>query len=94
MVSGEKFTGAIDLIIEILTPGTQNRQRDLSAKRELYARYGVAEYWIVDSENQSVLIFRLREQTLEETETLTGDDELSSPILPALALKVTTIFKL
>src|SRR6267143_798048 len=58
VVTGEKFTGALDLVIEILSPGTQNRQRDLSAKRRLYGKYSVEEYWIVDSE-LSVSIFRL-----------------------------------
>ena len=94
VVTGEKFTGALDIVIEILSPGSQNRKRDLSAKRGLYAKYGVAEYWIVDSENQAVLIFRLREQTLDEIATLTGDDEVSSPILPGFQLKVSSIFNL
>ncbi|HEY3038708.1 MAG TPA: Uma2 family endonuclease [Pyrinomonadaceae bacterium] len=43
VVTGEKFTGALDLVIEILSLGTQNRQRDLSAKRQLYGKYGVKE---------------------------------------------------
>jgi Uma2 family endonuclease len=94
VVTGEKFTGALDIVVEILSPGSQNRKRDLSAKRQLYAQYGVAEYWIVDSENQSVLIFHLREQTLEEVATLHHEDELSSPILPGFRLRVTDIFKL
>ena len=93
-MTGDKFTGALDIVIEILSPGTQNRKRDLSAKRKLYANYAVAEYWIVDSENQSVLIFRLREQSLEEVATLTGDDGLCSPMLPGFQLKVRDIFKL
>ena len=92
VVTGEKFTGALDIVIEILSPGSQNR--DLSAKRKLYGQYGVAEYWIVDSENQSVLIFRLREQTLEEAATLHHEDELSSLILPEFRLKVSAIFNL
>ena len=94
VVTGEKFTGALDIVIEVLSPGTQNRQRDLSAKRKLYAKYGVAEYWIVDSEHRSVLIFLLREQSLQEAATLTGDDLLSSPILPGFQLQVSEIFKL
>ena len=94
VVTGEKFTGALDIVIEILSPGSQNRRRDLSAKRQLYGQYGVTEYWIVDSENQSVLIFRLREQTLEEAATLYHEDELSSPILPEFRLKVSAIFNL
>ena len=94
VVTGDKFTGALDIVVEILSPGTQNRKRDLSAKRKLYANYAIAEYWIVDSENQSVLIFRLREQSLEEIATLTGENELSSPILPGFQLKVRDIFNL
>ena len=94
VVTGDKFTGALDIVVEILSPGTQNRKRDLSAKRKLYANYAIAEYWIVDSENQSVLIFRLREQSLEEVATLTGENKLSSPILPGFQLKVRDIFNL
>jgi Uma2 family endonuclease len=94
VVTGEKFTGALDLVIEILSPGTQNRQRDLSAKRQLYAKYGVEEYWIVDSENRQVLILRLQVETLEGIATLTSDDVVTSPLLPGFDLKVSAIFNL
>ena len=52
IVADERFVQAPDLVIEILSPGKQNRERDLSVKRQLYSRYGVEEYWIVDTENQ------------------------------------------
>jgi Uma2 family endonuclease len=81
-------------VIEILSPGTQDRQRDLSAKRQLYGKYGVKEYWIVDSENREVLVLRLQGQTLEEIATLKSDDELTSPLLSGFQLKVGTIFTL
>jgi Uma2 family endonuclease len=47
----------------------------------------VQEYWIVDSENSSVLIFRLREKILEETGALAGDDQLTSPLLPEFSIE-------
>ena len=94
VVTGVKFTGALDLVIEMLSPGTQNRQRDLSAKRRLYGKYGVAEYWIVDSENLSVSIFRLEGETLKEIAALTGEDKLTSTILPGFQLQVSAIFNL
>ncbi len=94
VVTGEKFTGALDLVIEILSPGTQNRKRDLSAKRHLYERVGVKEYWIVDSENRTVLVLRLRGNTFEEIATLTSDDEITSSLLPGFHLKVSAIFVL
>jgi Uma2 family endonuclease len=94
VVTGEKFTGALDLVVEILSPGSQNRRRDLTAKRKLYAKYGVKEYWIVDSETQSVLIFHLREQSFAEPTTFSGDQELTSPLLPGFQLKAIAVFNL
>jgi Uma2 family endonuclease len=94
VVTGEKFTGAIDLIIEILSHGTENRRRDLSVKRQLYAKYGVEEYWIIDSENRRVLMYRLQEETLEEVASLGDKDEIDSAILPGFHLKVDRIFSL
>ena len=94
VVTGEKFTRAVDLVIEIISPGKANRERDLTAKRQLYAKFGVQEYWIVDSENSSVLIFRLREQALEENAVLSGEDQVASPLLPGFTLTVNAIFKL
>jgi Uma2 family endonuclease len=94
VVTGEKFTGALDIVIEIVSPGSENRRRDLSVKRKLYAKYGVAEYWIVDSQNQSIMVLCLREQRLEEVANLTGDDELSSPLLPGFQLKTSAVFSL
>jgi Uma2 family endonuclease len=92
VVTGEKFTRAVDLVIEIISPGKENRNRDLTVKRQLYAKYGVKEYWIVDSENLSVLIFRLQEQTLEEIVVLSADEEIISPLLPEFQLQVKAIF--
>ncbi|HZE64871.1 MAG TPA: Uma2 family endonuclease [Pyrinomonadaceae bacterium] len=92
VVTGEKFTRAVDLVIEIVSPGKENRERDLTVKRQLYAKYGVREYWIVDSENLSVFIFRLREQTLEEIVVVSGDKEVTSPQLPGFQLQVKAIF--
>jgi Uma2 family endonuclease len=94
VVTGEKFTGAVDLVIEVLSPGAANRRRDLSAKRQLYGKYGVEEYWIVDSENLAILIFRRQGKTLEEMAMLTVEDELTSTILPGFRLQVSAIFNL
>ncbi|MDQ2937841.1 MAG: Uma2 family endonuclease [Acidobacteriota bacterium] len=94
VTSGDKIIRAPDLVVEIISSGTENRRRDLSVKRQLYAKYGVKEYWIVDPDNRSVLIFRLREQKLQEIATLKRDEELTSPILPAFELKVSAIFNL
>jgi Uma2 family endonuclease len=94
VVTGEKFTGAVDLVVEILSPGTVNRRRDLIAKHQLYGKYGVAEYWVVDSEDRCVLIYRLQGDSYEEISRIGAEDEITSPLLPDFRLKVSDIFNL
>ena len=48
--------GAPDLVIEIGSPST--RQRDERIKRHLYERSGVLEYWVVDPDIDVVRIYR------------------------------------
>ena len=93
IVVNERFVGAPDLVIEIISPGSENRSRDLQTKRRLYGKYGVKEYWVVDVDNRSVLIFRLRREGLEEVSLLRNDDNISSPFLPGLELKLGAVFK-
>lgn len=92
VVTGEKFTRAVDLVVEIVASGKENRERDLKFKRELYAMYGVQEYWIVDRENQCVLIYRLVGNILEEIAKIGVEDDITTPFLPQFQLNVSSIF--
>ena len=94
IVANDRFIAAPELVIEIVSPGSENRARDLKAKRRLYGKHGVEEYWVVDSESRSVLVFRLQSTGLEEVLILRNDDRISSPLLPGLELKLSDIFKL
>lgn len=94
VVTGEKFTGAIDIVIEVTSSGAENRRRDLLVKRQLYGKYGVKEYWVIDTENRYVLIYQLRGQSLDEVATIRDDAEITTSILPGFHLKVSAIFNL
>lgn len=94
VAAGEKFTGAPDLVIEVMSPGTENRQRDLVVKRQLYGKFGVAEYWVVDPENRTIEVYRLRRRSLEKVATHAEQDEITTPLLPGLRLKVSEVFNL
>jgi len=94
VVTGEKFTGPLDIIIEIVLSGAENRRRDFLVKRQLYGKYGIEEYWIVDIENRYVLIHRLQGQSLEQVAMLRGEQEITSPLLPGFHLPADAIFNL
>jgi Uma2 family endonuclease len=92
VTSEQRVTGAPDIVVEILSPGSENRRRDLQVKRKLYGKYGVSEYWIVDNNDRSIAIYRLQNQSLENVVTLRGDDVLTTPLLPGFELTVRSIF--
>lgn len=78
-----------DLVIEILST---DRNRDLVRKRQLYAEAGIAEYWIFDPRNDTVLPLELRDGEYIERPTLTAADILTTPLLPGLAIPLADIF--
>ena len=94
IVANNRFNAAPDLVIEILSPGSDNRKRDLVAKRGLYGKYGVEEYWIVDVENRTVAIYELQERSLEEFRVLGELDQLVSRLLPDLNFEVSLVFRM
>jgi Uma2 family endonuclease len=94
VVSGTRITRAPDLVVEIISPGSENRRRDLSVKRQLYAKYGVGEYWIVDPESRSVEIYRLTGSGLEKIATMIDSDKITSPLTPGFELSASALFNL
>lgn len=94
IASGDRITGAPDLVIEIVSPGAENARRDRLAKRQLYGKYGVKEYWIVDFEKRTVEVYLLQGQTLKLQSTLTEQDEIKSSVLPGYRCKVEAIFSI
>ena len=65
------FEGAPDLVIEIVSTGTMARDRGL--KRQRYAQFGVAEYWVLDPRAKRVEIYRTTDDPGRQTEIATGE---------------------
>ncbi|NJK80627.1 MAG: Uma2 family endonuclease [Chloroflexaceae bacterium] len=95
LVREGKLYGAPDLMVEILSAGSANTNRDRTRKLTQYDTYGVQEYWIVDRFAQTVEAYRRDEMgRLTLAQTYTRDDELTSPLLPDFACRVAAFFGL
>lgn len=79
----QRVEGAPDLVIEIVS-GTGRRDR--IAKLDLYAKYGVGEYWIVDPQAQHIE-FLLNEGGKFVVQSPV-DDQYQSPRLPEVSIHV------
>ena len=55
--NGKKVLGAPDLIVEILSESTM--KNDLGKKKDIYEKYGVREYWIVNPWIRRVTVYHL-----------------------------------
>lgn len=88
-----KFVAAPDLVIEVLSFGKKDIERDRIEKREVYSKYKVNEYWIINSLYNSIEIYHLQKGGLELIETAHLENEISSPLLPGFRLKVSEVFK-
>jgi Uma2 family endonuclease len=83
--------GPADLVAEIISPGT--RQRDRVEKKDLYEQYGVKEYWIVDPEAKTVEVFWLGEQQQYElTGRYRAGQRAASRLLPGLQIELNALF--
>ena len=91
IATGTRVSGAPDLIIEILSPGAENERRDRQAKRQLYRKYGVKEYWIVDPERSAIAIYRTSK--LKLVATLGIRDQVTTTLLPGFRCSVSDILK-
>jgi Uma2 family endonuclease len=78
-----RVEGPPDLAIEIVSPDSV--ERDYKKKRKQYQRAGVSEYWIIDEEEQKILLLRLNARgRYEEVPPRRG--KLHSEVLPGFWL--------
>jgi len=73
------------LVVEVVSPGKVNEDRDYRYKRSEYAARGIPEYWIVDSGNARVTVLTLVDGLYEEA-VFGGSNYIASAIFPDLKL--------
>ncbi|MGY6741237.1 MAG: Uma2 family endonuclease [Cecembia sp.] len=82
--------GAPDLVVEVLSPG--NKQLELQHKYEVYEESGIKEYWLVDPESQTLLIYTLVQGKYQSSRLMTLGDTAKSAVIKGFALDLTDYF--
>lgn len=83
--------GTPDIVIEILIAGSN--LVELKQKFQLYEDFGVTEYWIVSSQEQSILKYCLDENgKYVAGRALTSGDNVTTSILPGFELALDDVF--
>jgi Uma2 family endonuclease len=78
------------LIVEVVSPGKINEDRDYRYKRSEYAARGILEYWIVDPQQERITLLNLVDGLYEET-VYQGSEPIISVTFPQLNLTTAQI---
>ncbi len=90
IITADNVQGAPDLVVEILSPATAERDRTI--KLDLYAQHGVKEYWIVDPDARTIMVLVRGENGFEVAGIYGEGQTLRSPTLTGLSVALETIF--
>jgi Uma2 family endonuclease len=92
IIAEEEIRGAPDLIVEIISPGTE--ERDRGYKKTLYARHGVKEYWLVDPQAETIEVLALGEEGFKTVRVYKYGEAaaLRSPLLKGLSVDLEEVF--
>ena len=90
IITEDNVRGAPDIVVEILSPSTADYDRTI--KRELYERYGVPEYWLVDPYAKTITILRMGADGYNVHAVYGEGDTLVSPTLAGFALDLGELF--
>ncbi|MCW6038272.1 Uma2 family endonuclease [Spirulina subsalsa FACHB-351] len=69
-----------DLVVEVVSPGRENEERDYRYKRAQYQARGIREYWIIDPMQQQITVLRLVTGLYEEA-IFRGEEGIVSELL-------------
>ena len=91
IVAEQNVQGPPDLVVEILSPATA--ERDRTVKRVIYARYGVREYWTADPEARTIEVLKASEAGFETVRVYPEGMSVVSPLLEDMRIDVARVFR-
>lgn len=89
-IISDRVHGPPDLCVEALSPSTSSHDR--TRQKELYARFGVREYWIIDTDCETITVFTLRDNAYDEGTILNSNDTLRASVIVGFEIRVGEVF--
>lgn len=86
----EGILGAPDLLIEIISPGSVRHDR--VDKKNLYERFAVKEFWLIDPANKTVEIFTIESNAYQLNQFLETSGKARSAVLQGFEMEISTLF--
>lgn len=88
IITEKNVQGVPSLVVEVVS----DTRRDRVRKRDIYARYGVPEYWIMDPEVDRVEVYKLLDGDYGKPEILEPGETLTYDKLPGLQIDLAKLF--
>ncbi len=83
--------GAPDLVIEVLSKSTAFYDR--GEKKDIYEKYGVREYWLVDPVSKTVEVYSFENQRFKLKQLADETGEVESVVLEGFKIGVAKVFE-
>ncbi|WP_017298209.1 Uma2 family endonuclease [Nodosilinea nodulosa] len=80
------------LVVEVVSPGELQWERDYVAKRAQYQDLGIPEYWLINPQDQTVLVLAQNGQGYVPIGTFSGDRRIESAQFAQLNLTAAQLF--
>ena len=90
IITEKNISGAPDVVIEIISPSSA--YYDLIEKKELYEKYGVKEYWLVDPKKHWIEVHVNTDSKFQLHQRCDKEGTIHSVVLADFDLDLTNIF--
>lgn len=90
LVTERAIEGTPTLVVEILSPSTQ--QNDRLTKAQLYAKYGVPHYWLLDPDQHTFEAYELAGDHYVIIASMKNQDEFHPSLFPGLTIRLADLW--
>lgn len=88
---GDYIKGTPDLVVEIISPGYVRRDR--VEKKDIYERFAVREYWLIDPTSRTVEIYAMRDNAYYLHSFLEKEGKAVSIAMTGFEIEISRLFE-